>query len=229
MVLSEKLYDSENFQQELINKISYEFKDSLTSIIGFSEIIKNNCNSEENLHFISNVLTSSEKMLDFINSVSDFSVFTSKNYQKKPIDFCLKELSFEIISSFEAIIKKKNIKIQTTIPYFKIKSDHKIFTHILQGIFNHIIRIAPQNGVIFINIYKIKDKICYEIKTNSIVSLSNKETKEKLTDIMQQQENLCANMDLFFVKKLLNIINSKLLLGKDDNNQAVMKFCIKEF
>ncbi len=229
MVSSKKLYDSEKFQLELIDKVSFEFKDSLTSIIGFSEIIKNNCNNEESLNFIGNVLTSSEKMLELINNISNFSRFVSQNYQKTTDYFCLKELSCEIMSSFDAIIKKKNIKIQANMSDFKIKNDHKIFTQILYSILNHIIRIAPQNGVIFINIYKFKDKICYEIKTNSTVSSIDNKKEENTIDLNEMQENLCVNMDLFFAKKLLNIINSNLLLEQDNNNFATIKFCISDF
>lgn len=229
MVSSENMYSNEKFQLDLIDKVSYEFKDSLTSIIGFSEIIKNNCNNEENIHFINNVLTSSEQMLTFINSISAFSLFVSDNYQKNLHHFSLKELSFEIMSSFDAIIKKKKIKIQANMSDFKIKNDHKIFTQVLHNIFNHIIRITPQNGVIFINIYKFKNKIYYEIKTDSIISLPDEEKNENLIDLAQFQENLCANMDLFFVRKLLTLINSKLLLEKDNNDFASIKFCITDF
>jgi len=226
MVLSKKLYDDEKLQLELMDKVSYEFKDSLNSIIGFSEIVKNRCKNHEQIGLISNILTSSERLLTFINNISDFSNFVSDNYQKVHRIFSIKALSYEVLSSFDSMIKKKSIDLKAELEDLKINNDYKIISQVLYSIFDHIIKIAPQNGIIFTNICKIEEGILYEIKTNSLVPFSS-EKNEEISEFLENKDNLCANLDFYLVKKLLDVIDSKMFLCKDNNDFASIKLYIK--
>lgn len=215
--MTKRVCREERLQFDLMDKVSYEFKDSLTSIIGFSQIIKNNCRNQDQIKLIGNVLTSSERLLTFVNNVASFANFVSEHYQKNSNQFSLSELSCEILSSFDSVVRKKELVLQSEFPDFKIQNDHQIVSQVLYNIFDHILKIAPQNGAIFLKISKLNGEVLYEIKTNSLIPFAN-----------LNADNICANMDLFFVKNLLEIIDGKIDLCKDENDFAFIKLCLRD-
>jgi signal transduction histidine kinase len=212
---------------DLLERMSYEVKDALNSIIGFSKIVKKTCQNKKQLEHIANILNSSEKLLVFTNNMNDVSKVIDENYQTHNYSFSLKKLLEEVINSFNVIINKKKICVKLETSELKIKSDNKVTSQIFYGLFNHLIKATPQNGFIQINAQKIQDEIIINIHTG-IIKTGNKKKYTEISDILTYEKNICSDMDLFLVNKLTLLTGGKISFKTDKNNSYKIKISLPE-
>lgn len=223
----EKSLEQRSTHLDLLERMSYEVKDALNSIIGFSNIVKKTCQNKKQLEHISNILSSSEKLLIFTNNMNDVSKVIDKNYQTHKYIFSLKKLLEEVINSFNVIINKKKISVEFSTTELKIQNDNKIASQIFYGLFNHLIKATPESGFIQITTQKIQNEIIININTGTTKSGSKKKYTE-ISDILSCEKNICSDMDLFLVNKLTLLIGGKISFKTDKNNSYKIKISLPE-
>lgn len=205
----EKNFNSEKAKLELIERMSYEVKTALTSIMGFSNIVQNTCQNKKQLEHIANIINSSRELLDFANNMNDISKLMSGKYNPQIYSFSLQKLIDDVIKSFNLLINKKEISLHLKISECKIKNDNKITSQLLYSLFSHILKTTTQKGFVSITTLEIQDKILIEVKTN-FVDFNNSINYEKIEKILECETNLCSQIDLFLIKQLTHIIGGEI-------------------
>lgn len=202
---------------EVLDQISCEVKESLTSIIGFSNIIKSSCLDPKQIEQINNVLISSEKLLEFANNISDFSKLMSGKYEANNYTFSTKKLLNEILLCFESAIKKKAIYFEIDISEVKIKNDYQLTSQIIHSIFNHLIKMSPEDSVIFIKNKAFKNGIVIEINAEAVKSFNNDKIQD-INDIANSKDNYNNDLSFCLTNHLINLIDGEITFSNLENN-----------
>ena len=135
--------DKWNVMRLLLAKISHEFKTPLNSIIGFSNLLKAYKQSEKELDFLNNILSSSHHMLDLIQDVLDLirAQYTPMELNCNKIE--TRDIILEVINSYP------NVEFDYTLVSAEIKADVKRFRQLIYNLTSNAVKFNKPG-------YKIK-------------------------------------------------------------------------
>lgn len=140
----------------LMAKVSHEFKTPLNSIMGFTELIKNNSYDKRINEYANIILNCSEHMLTLIQNIIDVSCS-----KYKPI-----ELSFSIFNTYEPIKDIINeyptSKIHSTLINTTIVADYMRFKQLVINLISNAVKFG-NNKPIKIITYIENNMFCCEI------------------------------------------------------------------
>ncbi|MHA1918598.1 MAG: PAS domain-containing sensor histidine kinase, partial [Promethearchaeota archaeon] len=109
----EQLIKSSQFKSEFMASMSHELRTPLNSIIGFTDILLEKfygkINEKQN-HYLKNVKTSAEHLLNLINDILDISKIEAGKVELVFKDFNLENLLIQIKTELKPLYKKKKLK-----------------------------------------------------------------------------------------------------------------------
>ncbi|MBP2029657.1 PAS domain S-box-containing protein [Methanohalophilus levihalophilus] len=143
-------------KSEFLANMSHELRTPLNSIIGFSQLLKNENYGELNekqAKYISNVLGSGKHLLELINNVLDLSKIESGKMDYTPQLMNISELIIETISQMEPLAKSKSISLDFTLDYdeLEICADRLKLKEVLYNLLSNAIKFTPDYGKICVN------------------------------------------------------------------------------
>ena len=116
LVAKNKAEESDRLKSEFLANMSHEIRTPMNAILGFSEVLFNKVENEEDKQMLQYVLTGGNILLSLINDILDLSKIESGilelYYQKVDI----KSLVQEIIQILSQKASQKNIQLITQIP-----------------------------------------------------------------------------------------------------------------
>ena len=225
MVLCQINEGNAKIKGEVLDQISYEVKESLNSIIGFSNIIKNSCLDPKQKEQINNVLISSEQLLKLANNISGLSKLISGKYETNSYPFSTEKLLNEIINSFESISQKKEINFKLKISEVKITNDYRLISQIIYSLIHYLTKISTENNSIIIKNTATAEGVLVEIETDITKFINQKKSKD-LNDILNAEDNCCENLDFYLTKHLLSLINGQILFSNPTNYSSKIQVYI---
>lgn len=216
----ENSLNKENTRLALLERMTFEIKDSLTCIIGFSNIIQKTCQNQKQLENIAKILNSSEELLTFTNNMQNISNLISGKYHTSINSFSIKKTIEDVINSFNDILQKKKVYLHLKLNDSKIQNDNKITSQIFFCLFNHIIKAAPGNGKLTINTDEIADRVLVQISTD--FSYCNEANRyNDIKEILACEQDICSQVDLFMIKKLTTLLGGKISFSKEKNGYNI--------
>lgn len=225
MVFSKVNEGNVKIEGEVLDKISYEVKNSLNSIIGFSNIIKNSCLDPKQTEQINNVLISSSQLLELANNLSGLSKLMNGKYETNCYTFSTKKLLNEIRNSFESICQKKGISFNPEISEVKITNDYQLTSQIIYSVFNSLIKISSENDSIIFRNTATKEGVLIELETNAI-NLKNRKKSKDLKTLLNDENNYCENLDFYLTNHLIGLIDGEILFTNPTNDYSVIQVYI---
>lgn len=117
-VLAEKALAGDRAKSEFLAVMSHEIRTPLNSILGFSELLSQNCElPEECREFIGIIHSSGQSLLRIIDDVLDFSQLEAGRMQTVAAPFSPEEVFAEIRHSFAAEAAAKGLSLQLSLPH----------------------------------------------------------------------------------------------------------------
>lgn len=177
------LEEEKNNQNRIIASISHDIKTPLTSVIGYTDLLKNNkLSKEKEEKYINKIYNKAIMMKEILEEFDDYQSCNIKETLKKE-NISLIEIEKDIINNYKEDLKDKKIKLilnnkakkeTLNIDYVKIK---RIFSNIIA---NSVKNFNGKEGIIKININKENNKINFNISDNG-----GGVKKEELTKIFK--------------------------------------------
>lgn len=148
-----KAKESDRLKTAFIQNISHEIRTPMNSIIGFTELLKDNGLSEEQKReFIGIITVSSNQLLNIVNEVLDISLIETGNILINLKRVQINHLLDELISFFKPLIKKdiafsvtKGLKDQQSY----VLTDEVKIRHILTNLLNNAIKFTDSGHITF--------------------------------------------------------------------------------
>lgn len=217
----------ENGNKELkrnITNISHDLRTPLTAIKGYIDLLETSNLSNKEVEYLNIVNKKVEELTELTNQLFDFSKTIDTYEEVKKEKCCLNEILEEVLASYYAIYKEKNI-----IPEILI-CDEKIYRKLNKS---SIIRVFEN---ILSNILKYgDDSFKVELQNDGTIIFSNKTnsldntTVQKIFDRYFSVENAkkSTGIGLSIAKHLVEL-NNGIISAKYENNILFIEIKFKE-
>jgi signal transduction histidine kinase/CheY-like chemotaxis protein/HPt (histidine-containing phosphotransfer) domain-containing protein len=100
---------------ELVAKVSHEIRTPLNGIIGFTDLLKEDNLSDNQLERVNAIQTASYSLMDIINELLEYSKLSAGLMQFESVDFNLKNVVENVMYLCNTLVTDKNIILETTI------------------------------------------------------------------------------------------------------------------
>jgi len=155
--LIKAIRDANQTKDIFLASMSHEIRTPLNGIVGFTSLLKETSNKEEQKEFISTIEESSANLLSIVNNVLDLSKIKADKIDLESIEFD-PVISFEpVVEAYAKIASKKNIDfevfIDPTLPIPLLGDPTKI-SQIIDNLVSNAIKFTHRNGKVNISIEK---------------------------------------------------------------------------
>ncbi len=156
-VINKEIIEYETNLKELVaakdkffSIISHEFNNSLTSIAGASDMLRDNINemdTDKKMFYINMIDRASKKQRELVENLMQWSMSQTGMIIYKPGFFYLKEITASVINLLEINAKKKNINVVSEINESAVAyADKDMIETVLRNLISNAIKFTYKGG-----------------------------------------------------------------------------------
>lgn len=149
----EDILKSAKIRQEFTANVSHELKTPLTSILGYSELIKNGMVGEKDIErFAGEIHRNAKRLISLINDILKLSELDSGNahFPRENVD--LYELANNCIIMLDLIAVKRGIKLHLEGKTTYVNVNKELFEEVIYNLCDNAIRYNHDGGNVWINV-----------------------------------------------------------------------------
>ena len=181
----ENLKKQNDSKDKFISILSHDLRAPFTSILGFAEILMNEQDlpAEERLEYYSYIYNSSQKQLQLINYLLDWSRLQTNKISLEPQRINAKMIVFNCISSLTGNAIKKQLDIKVNInDNIYLQADEKLLSQVITNLLSNAIKFSYENKTIDIKADIFNDELIEFVVKDHGIGISH-ENKLKLFKI----------------------------------------------
>jgi len=223
---------SNRAKTEFFANITHEIKTPLNAIIGFITILKETESNTQRLEYINIIEKSARDLLRILNDILDFSKIEHGKMQIESKPFNLRDEINQIINTFKAKAKEKNISItlEETNLNQTVTGDALRLKQIIANLLSNAIKFSNEGTTITIKTHYQDEEFCFSIKDEGIGIPEDKQ-KIILKPFVQADSSATKQFDgtglgLAISSKLIELMGGKLNLESKENEGSTFFFCL---
>lgn len=159
-------------KDKFLSIIAHDLRSPFNSIIGFSDLLVQQANkteSEKIVEYSELIRNSSEKAMDLLSNLMEWSLSQTGRISFNPEFFQIKELIHETKLLFSEIAAQKEISISYEILTDKeVYADKQMISTILRNLVSNAIKFTPEGGSIKIQGRQHQNKLLISVKDSGI-------------------------------------------------------------
>ncbi|UPM52812.1 HAMP domain-containing sensor histidine kinase [Gottfriedia acidiceleris] len=162
----------ENVKNELITSVSHDLRTPLTSILGYSNLLKNREYKNENelYEYLNTIYTKSHDLKNLINELFEFTRLSSPDIilSKQKVD--LSQLIEQIIGENIPIFQKEglNIKKESIAEDIEITIDVEKMVRVFDNLFMNAMKYSVKPSTIKVSLTQTSNEVLLSISNHSI-------------------------------------------------------------
>jgi two-component system, sensor histidine kinase ChiS len=204
-----------------ISNLSHEIKTPLSYVYGYSEILKNSIQSEQDKEYFVEIYQNISKLNDYINDLILLTEIDSE-IKLNIIPSNLSSMINNLILYYKSIIELNNIKIINNVnSEISINCDHVLMYKAIGNIIKNSILYNKKNGEVEFNFYKKDNSIFISIKDTGIGISTEYYQKvfEKFYRLNQenQYEVQGVGVGLYISEKVISMHKGEIILESSLN------------
>lgn len=163
-------------RQNFISDVSHELKTPISIIAGYSEALKLEGVSEEDLKEYSDIIIDeTKKMNKLVRNLIKYTQVQSGLIELEKEDFNLRDLIDSVIFPYNLEIKERQIDLRLNIIDAVVNGDFDLLTTVFSNFFSNAMHYVDHNRIIEINTELINDKVKVSVRNTGI----NIDTEDK--------------------------------------------------
>lgn len=166
----DKEVKSEKMKTELISNVSHDLKTPLTSIITYTDLLKDeNLGKEKQQEYIEILDKKSQRLKVLIEDLFEVSRANSGNINLNLVDVDVVSLIKQTIFELDDKIKEKSLIIKTNMPNNKVilKLDSQRTFRVFENLIINITKYALENSRVYIDVFNNFDSVSISFKNIS--------------------------------------------------------------
>lgn len=219
----ENLEREKQIRQEFFTNASHELKTPLTSIRGYSELLRQHAITDPDQidHCLDCVLKESDHMTKLINDILTISKLEAKDYVVQKSHIKLKDLLENVLNSLSVQAKAMNLDIDASCENVTVYANLDHIQGILYNLISNAIKYNKPNGKIIIIIKERLDNILIKVMDTGIGI--SKEDQEKVFQrfyrVDKQRSKIVSGtgIGLAIVKHIVQFYNGSISLKSKEN------------
>jgi signal transduction histidine kinase len=168
-----RLRQSDRVKSEFLANMSHELRTPLNSIIGFTELLKDQAFgplNEKQLLYLNNIASSGKHLLALINDILDLAKVDAGKVELHRESLSIVQLLDEVLSNIRSLAEKKQIQLTREIApeLSMINVDHNRFKQIMINLLSNALKFTPVNGQVTITAKPEKEYILISVADTGI-------------------------------------------------------------
>lgn len=162
--------DAAAMKSKLIAHVSHEFRTPLNAIMGYAEIIKEQCKSvsrEVATADVDRILLASRHLLALINNLLDFSRVEAGRMPLSIVDFDIADLIRDVCDTVRPVVEthKNHFEVQAVAAGLRMTSDAVRVRQILINLLGNSAKFTHQ-GIISLKVELVGDRVVFTVRDN---------------------------------------------------------------
>ena len=169
---NKKIIAADKVKNSFLANVSHELRSPLNSILGFSELLREQLTgklNEKQLEYVSDIRIASLHLLGMINEILDISKIESNAVKLNLTEFRLKQNAEEVLNILKPLYEKKNISTSLNIQEeIIIRADYQKIQQIFFNLINNAIKFTHENGKISVSSKTASNNLIIYVSDNGI-------------------------------------------------------------
>lgn len=218
----EALDREKQVRQEFFTNASHELKTPLTSIRGYSELLRAHAISDANQvdHCLDCVLKESDHMTKLINDILTISKLETMDYKVVMNRFMVKESLTSVIDSLQVQASQRGITIHIKAIDFMVYANPDQIQELFYNLVSNAIKYNKQDGCIYITLRPILNSMTFIIEDTGIgISKEDQERVfQRFYRVDKQRSKTIAGtgLGLAIVKHIVQFYNGQIQLESQE-------------
>lgn len=170
--LTEELRTSNNTKSKLFSIIAHDLVSPFHVIQGYSNLLlTENLDNNTREIYCKRIATSSEKLVEMINTLLEWAMSQSGSIQLNPIPFDITTTTNDLIATTQIFADKKQIEILKEYDQdseLMITADVNMFNRILHNLLVNAIKYTPKNGQVSVGWILERDQVTIFVKDTGV-------------------------------------------------------------
>lgn len=167
--MTKELNKIETMRQEFIASVSHEIQSPLTSIRGFSAVLKDDIVSEDKkIQYLTIIEKESTRLSQLSSNLLKLASLDSEHQTLMLQQYRLDEQIRHVVMALEPQWIKKNIEIDLDLSNVQIEADKDLLEQVWLNLVTNAVKYTPENGFVKISIHQKNEEIDVKIKDNGI-------------------------------------------------------------
>ncbi|MCL3779909.1 PAS domain S-box protein [Prolixibacteraceae bacterium JC049] len=219
IVAKEKAEESDHLKSSFLANMSHEIRTPLNAIMGFSSLLPNVLDNEENIKlYVDQIERNGDKLLTLINDILDISKIESDTISLNLEQFSMNDLLKDLETDYSTILEQMNKDLQFSVQLLNqdvlIYSDRVRLYQIISNFVNNAFKYTDKGRVdVIVNILG-KNRLRLEVKDTGM-GISDDDLKNVFSQFFQVEDAHTrkfggTGLGLAIVKKLSQLLNCKV-------------------
>lgn len=223
--MAKQLNSMEVMRQDFVSNVSHEIQSPLTSIMGFSALLKDEKLSHEDKEAYLNIIDTETKRLSKLSdNLLKLSALDSGAKELQIKEYNLDRQIKDIILSLEPQWAKKGIEFEIDCPRTSIYADQELMSEVWINLLNNGIKFTPYNSKMYVTMKKIESDIKVIVRDSGI-GISKEEQKRiferfYMVDKSRKRELGGNGLGLAITKKIIDLHKGSIKVESEINKGA---------
>jgi PAS domain S-box-containing protein len=233
-LFKEEILKSSQFKSDFMSSMSHELRTPLNSIIGFSDILLEKYYgdlNEKQYHYVNNVRTSADHLLNLINDILDISKIEAGKMELNIENIHLNNIINTVENTLRPEFKKKNLKFDVIGLDDKniIQADSVRLQEIMFNLLSNAVKYTKEGGI-KLEIIESQDFWTFNIKDTGVgikeedFDLVFQEFKRIKSDFIASIEG--TGLGLSLTKKLVELHGGNISFTSDYGKGSTFTFSL---
>lgn len=211
--MAKELKSIEIFRSDFISDISHEFRTPLTSIEGYTKLLRD-CSEDERREYIDIIIEETKRLSILTTNILTLNKIDNQNIPTLVEDFIMDEQIRKAILLLENKWVDKDIELEIDLENIQYQGNSSLMYQVWVNLIDNAIKFSPKGGKIEIKLYEEQGNIIFSIKDNGI-GISKEDQKkifEKFYKSDKSRNSDGNGLGLSIVKRIIEIHKGKLIL-----------------
>lgn len=211
--MAKELKSIKIFRNDFISDISHEFRTPLTSIAGYTKLLRG-CNEDERREYIDIIIEETNRLSILTTNILTLNKIDNQNISTQIEDFIIDEQIRKAIVLLENKWVDKNIELEIDLENIQYTGNQNLMSQVWINLIDNAIKFSPKGEIIEIRLYKEQENIVFSIKDNGvgIPEEDQKRIFEKFYKGDKSRNTDGNGLGLSIVKRIVDIHQGQILL-----------------
>ncbi len=223
-LMTHELASTEMIQNDFVSNVSHELKTPVAAIEGYSMLLQDCDNlNEDQEEYVNKILFNTKRLSSLFGNMLLLSKIENQAIETHQTWYRLDEQIRESIVALEPAWAKKDIEFDVELETVKYLANEHLLRHVWDNLIGNAVKFSPQGGLVRIRLLKKDEKIIFTVADNGpgISEEQKKHIFDKFYQADSSHKQEGHGLGLPLAKRIVMIAGGKIEVDNAQNGGCI--------
>ena len=212
-LMAHGLSSTEILQTDFVSNVSHEFKTPITAIEGYSTLLQDGDNlNEDQREYVDKILYNTRRLSSLVGSILLLSKLENQQIPTNRSLYRLDEQIRQSIVGLESAWEAKNIEFDVELERVEYLGNEAMMRHVWDNLISNAVKFSPDNGLVKISLVKKIRRVVFTIEDSGpgLTEEAQKRIFDKFYQADSSHKQEGNGLGLALAKRVLAIENGEI-------------------